>query len=139
MRHVSYLNPIKYGAPLIFARFIFVPSIFAQLNNSYICAQITFAHWQNLYFRVSQTYGWKCSARHCVKYVNIRAFSDPFFPEYGKNHIGIFTYLDRIRHSVQIQENADTILLTYGKILIRESPYFGILDAVAEQELHVKC
>ena len=67
------------------------------------------------------------------------AFSDPFFPEYGKNHIGIFTYLDRIRHSVQIQENADTILLTYGKILIRENPCFGILDAVAEQELHVTC
>ena len=30
----SNLNPIKFLAPLIFTRFIFVPLIFAQLNNS---------------------------------------------------------------------------------------------------------
>ena len=38
--------------------------------------------------------------------------------------------------SVQIGENTDTILLTYGKIRVRESPYFGILHVVKEQELN---
>ena len=37
--------------------------------------------------------------------------------------------------SANIRENTDTILPTYGKIRIRESPYFSILHAVREQEL----
>ena len=48
---LKYLNPIKLRASLIFA-----PSIFAQLNNSYIRTRIIFAHWQNLYFRVGLSY-----------------------------------------------------------------------------------
>ena len=38
----TQLNPIKFCTPLIFMLFIVVPLIFAQLNNSYICAQIIF-------------------------------------------------------------------------------------------------
>ena len=53
-----------------------------------------------------------------------------YFLVYGHNHIPIFSYLD-----TQIRVNTDKILLTYGKIRIRESLYFGILGAVREQEL----
>ena len=53
-----------------------------------------------------------------VKY----GFSDPYFPVYGD--------------SVQIRENTDRILHKYGKIRIRESPYFGIFHTVGEQELY---
>ena len=42
--HVSYLNPIKFCAPLIFARFIFALLILAQLNNSCINARIIYVH-----------------------------------------------------------------------------------------------
>ena len=63
------------------------------------------------------------------------AFSDPCFPVYGQNRIRIFSYLDRIGDFVQIQENTDTILPTYGKIRIRQSPYFGVFHTVREQEL----
>ena len=112
-----------------------IPSNFAQLSNSYICTRIIFAHRQNLYFRLGLSHDWKCSARHCVKYAKIRAFSDPYFPQYGQNRIRIFPYLDRIRDSVQIRENTDTILPTYEKMRIRESPYFGIFHTVREQEL----
>ena len=58
-----YLNPIKFHAPRIFARFILAPLIFAQLNNSYIRARIIFAYWQNLYFRVCLSYDWKFSVK----------------------------------------------------------------------------
>ena len=85
-----YLNPIKFRAFLIFARFIFVLLIWAQLNNSYSCARIIFALWQNLYFRVGLSYDWKCSARQCMNYAEIRAFSDPYFPVYEQNHTLFF-------------------------------------------------
>ena len=52
----NYLNPIKFRASLIFAKFIFGPLIFAQLNNSYIRARIIFTHWRNLYFRVGLSF-----------------------------------------------------------------------------------
>ena len=68
---------------------------------------------------------------HCVKYAEIRDFSNPYFPVCGQNRIRIFSYLDRIGDSVQIRENTDTILPTYGKIRIREIPYFGIFHAVS--------
>ena len=87
-----YLNHIKFCVPLIFRRLIF-----AQLNNWYICSRITFAHWHNLYFRVSLCKDWKYLPRQCMKCVKIQAFSD--------------LYLDRI-------------LSTYGKIRIREIPVF---------------
>ena len=77
-----YLNPIKYCAPLIFA-----PLIFAQLIDSYICAWIIFAHWKNLYFCIGLSYDWKCSARHYMKYDEIQAFSNPYFPVYRQNCI----------------------------------------------------
>ena len=38
--------------------------------------------------------------------------------------------MDRISDSVQIRKNKDTILSIYGKIRIREGPYFGIFQAV---------
>ena len=69
-----YLNPIKFRAPLIFA----------QLNNSYICARIIFAHWQNLYFRVSLSYDWKYSARHCVQMPKYGKIPIRFCPHNGK-------------------------------------------------------
>ena len=56
------------------------------------------------------------SARHCVKYPEIQAFFDPYFPVYGQNRIRIFQYLDRIRDSVQMRENTDTILPTYKPV-----------------------
>ena len=68
----------------------------------------------------------------------IPAFSDPYFPVYGQNRIRIFPYLDRIEDSVQLRENTDTILLTYGKIRLekaRISANIGIFHAVGEQEL----
>ena len=46
-------------SPLIFARFISAPLIFAQLNNSYIRPQIIFVHWQNLNFRIGLSYDLK--------------------------------------------------------------------------------
>ena len=72
-----------------------------------------------------------------MKYAEIRAFSDPYFPVYGENLIRIFSYLNRIGDSgsAQIRENTDTILFTYGKTRVRESPYFDIFHAVREQEL----
>ena len=70
-----------------------------------------------------------------MKYTEIRAVSDLYFTVCGQNRIRIFPYLDRISDSVQIRENTDAILPTYGKIRIRESPYFGIFHAVREQEL----
>ena len=39
----EYLNPIKFRAPLISARFIFAPLILAQLNKSYIRVRLIFA------------------------------------------------------------------------------------------------
>ena len=100
---LAYLNHIKLCVPLIFTRLIF-----AQLNNSYICSRITFAHCHNLYFRVGLCNDWKYLPRQCMKCVKIRAFSDPY---------------------------SDRILSTYGKIRIRESLYFGIFYAAREQEL----
>ena len=76
----SFLNTLipSNFASNIFSRLWF----FAQLNNSYIRAWITFAHWRNLYFRVGLSYDWKCSERHCVKYVeNTRKY------EYDSLHI----------------------------------------------------
>ena len=55
-------------------------------------------------------------ARHCVKYPEIRAFFDPYFPVYEQNRIRIFQYLDRIRDSVQMRKNTDTILPTYKPV-----------------------
>ena len=40
----THLNPIKFHTPLISMLFIVLPLIFAQLSNSYICAQIIFGH-----------------------------------------------------------------------------------------------
>ena len=71
---------------------------------------------------------------HCVKYAQIQAFSDPYFPVCGQNHIRIFPYLDRISNSVQKRVNTDTILSIYRKFRIRESPYLGIFHTVREQE-----
>ena len=51
-----------------------------------------------------------------------------YFLVYGNNRIHIFSYLG-------LREKSDMILPTYGKIRIRESPYFGIFHAVREQEL----
>ena len=70
---------------------------------------------------------------HCVKYVEIRAFSDPCFPVCEQNRIRIFPYLGRTRisDSVQIRENTDKVLSIYGKIRIRESSYFSIFHAVS--------
>ena len=59
--------------PLNFLHILLLRDIFTI--NSYIRAQIIFAHWQNIYFPVSVSYNWKCSASHCVKYAKIRAFS----------------------------------------------------------------
>ena len=56
----------------------------------------------------------------------IGAFSDSSFPLHGQNRIRIFPYLDRFSNSAQIRENMDMILSIYGKIPIRESPYFDI-------------
>ena len=95
-----YLNPIKFRGSLIFARFIFVPLIFAQLNNLCIRALT------NLYFPVCLSYDWKCSARHRVKYAKIRAFSDSYFsriwtesylhfPVYGKIRIRFCPHTER--------------------------------------------
>ena len=39
---------------------------------------------------------------HCVKYAEIRAFSDPYFPVCGQDRIGIFPYLDRISENTDI-------------------------------------
>ena len=47
-----------------------------------------------------------------------------YFSVYGQNGIRIFPNL----------ENTHTILPKYGKIRIRESPYFGIFHAV----MHIK-
>ena len=44
---------------------------------------------------------------YCVKYVEIRAFSDLYFPVCGQNRIFISLYLHRISDSVQIRENTD--------------------------------
>ena len=35
--------------------------------------------------------------KHCVKYVEIRAFSDPYFDVYEKRRFRIFSHIDRIR------------------------------------------
>ena len=70
-----------------------------------------------------------------MKYTEIRAFSDPYFSIYRQNRVRIFPYLDRIGDSVQMRESTDTILPLYRKMRIRESPYFGIFNAVREQEL----
>ena len=70
-----------------------------------------------------------------MKYTERQAFSDPYFSIYGQNHIRIFPYLDRIGDFLQMRESMDTILPTYRKIRIGESPYFGIFHAVREQEL----
>ena len=107
-----YLNPIKFRAFLIFARFIFVLLIWAQLSNSYSSARIIFALWQNLYFRVGLSYDWKCSARQCVKYAEIRAFSYPYFPVYEQNRILIFPYWTE-----------SEILSKFGEMRIRFCPH----------------
>ena len=57
-----------------------------------------------------------------MKYVEICAFLDLYFPVYGQNCICIFLYLDRIRDSFQIQENTGMILPTYSKKLRSEKP-----------------
>ena len=57
--HLFKTSRISCCASLVFARFIFAPLIFAQLNNSYICAGIIFTHWQNLHFCVDLSCGWK--------------------------------------------------------------------------------
>ena len=44
----------------------------------------------------------------------------PYFFVYRQNRVRIF----------QIRKNKDTILSIYGKIEIREIPYFGIFQAV---------
>ena len=46
--------------------------------------------------------------------------------KYGLSLSRIFSYLDRIGESVQLLENTDKILSIFGRIWIKESPYFGI-------------
>ena len=46
-----------------------------------------------------------------------------------------FYVLGQDLDSVQILENRDTILPTYGENTIRESKYFGIFHAMREQQL----
>ena len=57
---------------------------------------------------------------HCVKYAEIRALSDPYFPVCGQNRFSIFPYLDGIRKygydSVHIQENMDQKKSLFGYI-----------------------
>ena len=89
----DYLNSIKFRAALIFV----------QLSNPYICSRIIVARCQKFYFRVGLSYDWKWSARHYVKYAEIRAFCDTYFPVNGQNCIRIFPYLNRIGYSVQMR------------------------------------
>ena len=67
---------------------------------------------------------------HCVKNAKKRAFSDLLFPIYGQNRIRIFQYLGKFSDSVQIRKNTDVIRSIYGKMWIRESLYFGIMDTL---------
>ena len=90
-----------------------MPLIFPQLNNSDIHAGIIFAHWQNLYFCVGLIYYWKCSARYWMKYPEIKAFSDPYFPVYG-----IVSVFFRI-------STESEILSKYGKTRIRFCLHIG--------------
>ena len=53
---------------------------------------------------------------HCVKYAEIRTFSDPYFPVFVQNPIRIFPYLDRIS--------------IYGKIGIRKPVFHHISRSV---------
>ena len=60
------------------------------------------------------------------------------FPVYGLNGIRIFPYMDQIVESATlsiVRENAGTILSIYGKIRIRESPHFGILHAMSNNQI----
>ena len=72
--------------------------------------------------------GYYTKVNHFARYIKVRAFSDPYFTVYGQNRI--FPFLDRIRDSVEIQENTDTILPIYGEMRTTESPYFGIFHKV---------
>ena len=69
---------------------------------------------------ISRFFSFFFDVHHCVKYSKIRTFSDPYFPVYRQNRVRIF----------KIRENTDIILSLYGKIQIRESPYFCIFQAV---------
>ena len=65
-----------------------------------------------------------------MKNAKKRAFSDLLFPIYGQNRIRIFQYLGKFSDSVQIRKNTDVIRSIYGKMWIRESLYFGIMDTL---------
>ena len=52
------------------------------------------------------------TGKQCLKYAQIGAFSDPYFPVYGQNHIRIFPYWAELES-----------MSKYGKIRIRFCPY----------------
>ena len=64
---------------------------------------------------------------HCVKYVEARAFSDPYLFPYVGRIVSVFSSI----WTVQIRENADMILSICAKIGIRESLHFGISRVVS--------
>ena len=72
--------------------------------------------------------GYYTTVNHFARYVEIRAFSDPFFTVYAQNRI--FPFLDRIKDSVEIQENTDILLSINGEIQTTESQYSGIFYTV---------
>ena len=66
--------------------------------------------------------------QHCIKYAEIQAFSDPYFPVYGQNHIRILLYFiyENIFHIFHIFH------ISVFHMQIRESLYFGIFHVVQD-------
>ena len=70
---------------------------------------------------ISQNVGFLCSV-----FSRLWTKSYTYFPVYEQNH--------RIYDSIHKRENADTILSIYEKIRNRESPHFGILHAMSNNQ-----
>ena len=54
---------------------------------------------------------------HCVKYAKMRAFSDPYFSIFGKNHIRISLYKDRIINCNQSIVTETSLLKSFASQL----------------------
>ena len=123
-----YLNPIKFRAPLCLWAIYFCDFNFRAVKQFIYLRTNNFCALTRLYVGLS------------YMTENVQQDTAWNMSKYGLSLFRIFPYMDRIvsvfsRIWTEIQENTDTILPTYGKIRIRESPYFAIFHALREQEL----